>query len=450
MKLFASLSFRLTLVYLALFAGSVLLLGGLFYWSQITVPLRAAREQVEQEMQALADLYATRGADALAEKLVARARDTAGRMPFHAFIAADGVLRTANLTSWPMQRRAGWLRLEADFYTDGGEVDHEPMTLDHQFDDGARLLLGRDIEDVDELEEDLLAAVSGLLVGTLLLGVLGGVLMSRAIGRRISVVTDTARQVMQGDMSGRIPLRGSGDDFDRLNATLNEMLARNEALLESVRRVSDNVAHELRTPLARLRASLEELRTARSAGEGEAVDDAIAEAGALEKTFDAVLRIARLESGRHGAVPSPVDLSALLADAAELYAPGAEDRQQSLTLAIAPGLVTRADRDLLFQSFCNLLDNAIKYTPHGGRILLAASRFGARIEVTVTDNGPGIAESQRAHVTERFFRIPATSQAPGAGLGLSLVAAVAQLHDATLVFEDAGPGLTVRWSMPAR
>jgi signal transduction histidine kinase len=262
-------------------------------------------------------------------------------------------------------------------------------------------------------------------------------------------VTATARRVMQGDMSGRIPLRGSNDDFDRLNATLNDMLARIETLLESVRRVSDNVAHELRTPLARLRASLEEVRAARGAAGAADIDDAITEAGGLEKTFDAVLRIARLESGRQGAVLSRVDLSALLADAAELYMPAAEDRQQSLQLAIAPGLAARADRDLLFQSFCNLLDNAIKYTPHGGCILLAAARVGASIEVTVTDNGPGIAEAQRAHVTERFFRVSSTSQAPGAGLGLSLVAAVAQLHEATLAFEDAGPGLTVRWSMPA-
>jgi signal transduction histidine kinase len=239
------------------------------------------------------------------------------------------------------------------------------------------------------------------------------------------------------------------DDFDRLNLVLNDMLARTERSFESVRRVSDSVAHELRTPLARLRASLEELRAAQPPAPA-AIEGAIAEAEALEKTFDAVLRIARIESGRHGAVIAPVDLSAVLADAAELYAPAAESRRQSLQLAVADGLRVAGDRDLLFQSLCNLLDNAIKYAPQGGRILLTARLTGGRVEVTVTDDGPGIAIEHRAHVVERFYRVPSTSGAPGAGLGLSFVAAVAERHDSLLGFEDAGPGLTVRWSLPAR
>jgi signal transduction histidine kinase len=263
-------------------------------------------------------------------------------------------------------------------------------------------------------------------------------------------VTRAARHVMSGDLSGRIPVRATGDDFDRLSTTLNDMLARIERLFDAVRRVSDSVAHELRTPLARLRASLETLREARAQVSAEHIDNVIAEAESLEKTFAAVLRISRIESGRHGGATDTVDLTAVLRDAAELYAPEAEQRGQALELAVADDLTLPGDRDLLFQSVCNLLDNAIKYTPPAGRILLAAGRRDTSVEIEVTDNGPGIPREHRAHVIERFYRVPATAEARGAGLGLSLVAAVAERHHSRLEFADAGPGLTVRWRLPAR
>ncbi len=450
MKMLSSMSFRLTVLYMVLFTSSVLLLSGVHYWLSVWTPLHHMRERVDAEMHDLTALHAVYGRDALVKRLEARAHEYDPHLAFHAFLAPDGTVLTANLPSWPSKHSDHWLRLEADEYADGDEVDHEPLTLDRILPDGSRLLVGRDIEHIDEIEEKLLAAVSGVLLTAIVLGLIGGMLMSRALGRRIERVTATARRVMQGDLSGRIPTRGTGDDFDRLTITLNDMLARTEKLFESVRRVSDNVAHELRTPLTRLRANLEELRATGAAAAPALIDGTIAEAESLEKTFDAVLRIARIESGRHEATAAPVDVSALLADAAELYTPVAEDRQQSVHTAIAGNLVVNGDRDLLFQSFCNLLDNASKYTPQGGRILVAAQRCGAHVEVTITDSGPGIAPEHRTHVIERFYRVPSTAGAPGAGLGLSLVAAVAERHHSTLGFEDAGPGLIVRWLLPAR
>lgn len=444
------MSFRLTLLYMALFTGSVLLLSGVHYRISVWAPLSNMRERVEQEMRDLVGLHAVYGRDALAARLEERTRVPDPHMAFHALTAADGPVLTANLTSWPSQQSDEWLRLEADEYLEGDEVDHESLTLDRILDDGSRLLVGRDIEQIDEIEEKLLAAVAGVLATTIVLGLIGGLLMSRAIGRRIGAVAATARRVMEGDLSGRIPTLGSGDDFDRLNLTLNDMLARTEKLFESVRRVSDNVAHELRTPLSRLRASLEELRTADAALSPALVESAIAEAESLEKTFGAVLRIARIESGRYEAPAAPVDVSTLLADAVELYTPVAEDRQQALRTAITGNLTVTGDRDLLFQAFCNLLDNATKFTPAGGSILVTAQRNGPDVELTITDSGPGIPAEHRAHIVERFYRVPATAGAPGAGLGLSLVAAVAEQHRSTLSFEDAGPGLAVRWLLPAR
>jgi signal transduction histidine kinase len=444
-----SLSLRLALLYMALFTASVLVIGAVHYRITVHGPLLAVKERVRAEMRGLADLQRAEGTGALAQRLAQRASADGGRLPYHALIGAGGGVITANLPGWPREHADGWLRLDADQQDQGEQVDHEALTLDAMLEDGTRLLVGRDIEDIDELEEKLLTAVVGVVAATLVLGLIGGLLMSRAIGSRIATVTQAARRVMEGDLAGRIPLRGSGDDFDRLNATLNDMLARIGQLFESVRRVSDSVAHELRTPLSRLRARLEALRQAGAPLAPGQIDDAIEEIAGLEKTFDAVLRIARIEGGRHDSVTAAVDVSAMLRDAAELYGPAAEERSLRLEADIAVGLTVQGDRDLLFQSVCNLLDNAIKYTPPGGRVGLAARRDGGHVETIVTDTGPGIPAEHRPRVIERFFRVPATSGAPGAGLGLSLVAAVTDRHGGTLAFEDARPGLLVRWRIPS-
>jgi signal transduction histidine kinase len=209
------------------------------------------------------------------------------------------------------------------------------------------------------------------------------------------------------------------------------------------------VAHELRTPLSRLRARLESLRHTGGTVAAEHIDGAIDEVAGLEKTFDAVLRIARIESGRHESATAAVDMSALLQDAAELYGPAAEERGLRLEPDVAAGLRVQGDRDLLFQSVCNLLDNAIKYTMPHGRVGLMARQIDDQVELVVSDTGPGVPAEYRARILERFYRLPATSAAPGAGLGLSLVAAVAEQHRSTLGFEDASPGLIVRWRIRA-
>ena len=421
MRLLGSLSFRLTLQYTALFMGSMLLLGGIHYWNTLHQPLRNVERRVQEEAQSLAGTYRSEGREALVARLDLRARSGGARLPFHAFVGPDGRTISANLSRWPASHDKEWLRLDADTHEEGELQDHEALLRDMLFPDGSRLLAGRDIEDIDELEEKLLSVLIGIVGSALALSVIGGLLMSRSIARRIGSVTGTARRVMAGDLAGRIPLRGSGDDFDRLNATLNEMLARTEQLVESVRRVSDSVAHELRTPLARLRAQLEPLRASRVPPPPELIDRVFGEVESLERTFDAVLRISRIESGRHGAVMAPVDLSTVLADAAELYAPEAERRQQSLQVSATPGITMQGDRDLVFQSVCNLIDNAIKYSPQGGAILATAMRENGGVELTVADNGPGIAAEHLPLVVERFYRVPCDRREPGAGLGLSLV-----------------------------
>jgi signal transduction histidine kinase len=240
-------------------------------------------ERVRAEVSDLVGLHQAEGLAGITTRLEARARAGGSRLPYHALIGPDGTVLTANLPSWPNARDATWLRLEADLYEEGDEVDHEALAMDIGLADGSRLLVGRDIEDIDELEEKLLTAVVGVVGSALLLGLIGGLLMSMAIGTRIAAVTGAARRVMDGDLSGRVPVRGSGDDFDRLNATLNDMLARIGQLFDSVRRVSDSVAHELRTPLSRLRARLESLRHTGGTVAAEYIDGAIDEVAGLEK-----------------------------------------------------------------------------------------------------------------------------------------------------------------------
>jgi signal transduction histidine kinase len=341
----------------------------------------------------------------------------------------------------------GWGRLEADIPVDGDETDFEALALDRRFEDGARLIVGRDVDNISERERALASGASVVTVAALFLAVLGGLLMSRAIGRRVDRVAATARSVMAGDMSKRVSTDGSGDEFDRLAETLNAMLHRIEHSMEAVRRVSDSVAHEMRTPLSRLRASLED---ALASGEGDApkVAEALGEAERLGAIFDTVLRIARIETGSREIELRPSDLTALLEDVADFYRPEAEERGIMLTTFVQTGLVLRCDRDLIFQAVANLLDNAIKYTPHGGEVVLSGRADRSDMLIGVRDTGPGIAEEDLPHVTERFFRA-GKGGSSSVGLGLSLVDAVARLHRSQLDLINLHPGLSVEWRFSA-
>ena len=457
MRLLNSFSFRLALFYAVLFTFSVSVLLALYYWSAIYRPMEAVRDGIRTESAQYAVIYRTQGPAAVARRLDQRAAAAAAaRRGYHALFAPDGRVIATNLPTGPGGvtapslsdggSRERWLRIETDVYRDGNQDEHEAMVLDQRLPDGARLLMGRDVDDLDDLQEAILEGGIWLPPAILLLVVVGGALMSRAIGRRIEAVTGAAREVMAGDLSRRVIVRGTRDDFDRLGETLNLMLERIEASLEAVRRVSDSVAHELRTPLARLQAALHEL-AADPKPRPAMLAEAVAEADRLQDVFEAVLRIARIEAARYAGEMAPVDLSALLEDAAEDYQPAAEARAQALTTAISPGLRIAGDRDLIFQAVLNLLDNAVKYAPCGGRIALAAETEGDTVRVTVTDNGPGIEAELRAKVTERFFRAPAAAAEPGLGLGLALVSAVAGYHGSSLEFADAGPGLRVIWRL---
>ena len=268
-----------------------------------------------------------------------------------------------------------------------------------------------------------------------------GLLMSAGVMRRIEAINQTSREIMEGDLSRRMPRDGTDDDFDQLAANLNRMLERIEGLMTAVRQVSDNIAHDLRTPLTRLRTRLELARTDDPQQGQGAVAQAIEDAEELLGTFNALLRIARIESGSRRSAFAELDLAQLLDDVGELYEPLAAEKGQRLTVEANGAAPIRGDRDLLFQALANLVDNAIKYTPEGGRIALSVKDRDGRTEVAVADTGPGIPAALREKVFQRFFRVDSSRSAPGSGLGLSLVRAVADLHDAGVALSDNSPGL---------
>jgi signal transduction histidine kinase len=291
----------------------------------------------------------------------------------------------------------------------------------------------------------MLRALGWGLAFTLCLGLIGGLMMSWSMMRRLDAINQTSRQIMTGELSRRIPTKGTNDEFDQLADNLNAMLEQIEKLMVGVRQVSDNIAHDLRTPLTRLRNRLEQMRLQEPKTDeyDMQLEKSIMEADQLLATFNALLRIAKIESGSHLIRKKPVNLEALVRDASELYEALAEEKNQSLTLKLIPHLQVQGDRDLLFQAIVNLLDNAVKYTPSGGKIGITLFKRKDIVEIIVTDTGTGIPIEAHDKVLQRFYRLEISRSTPGNGLGLSLVAAVAMLHHAKLRLEDNAPGLRV-------
>jgi signal transduction histidine kinase len=451
-RLLRSVTFRLALVYAGLFAASAVLLLGFVYWQTAAYLFRQADDAIEAEVATLAERYRRTGIAGLTGALLERvARRPAGSSVYLLVDERRHPL-VGNLSQWPpgAESPEGWLdfRLEdsgwptAQAHLARARVFHLPG--------GYRLLVGRDLQELTAIGGLITRALGWGLPVTAVLAFLGAALMSRSTTRRVEAVNQTARQIMAGDLSRRVPARGAGDEFDELAVNLNAMLDRIEALMEDVRRVSDSIAHDLRTPLSRLRGRLEQLRGAaeRGSADPEAVEQAVADADGLLATFNALLRIARAESPALRAEFVDVDLPELVRDVAELYEPVAEERGLRMEVE-APGAArTRGDRDLLFQAFANLLDNAVKYTPAGGTVRVSVAGKPGRPAVVVADTGPGVPEAERQKVFQRFYRLDGARSTPGNGLGLSLVDAVARLHGAQVALEDNGPGLRVRLSFP--
>ncbi|WP_242469611.1 sensor histidine kinase [Rhabdochromatium marinum] len=447
----ASSTFRLALLYVVLLATSMAILLGFVYWSTAGYMARQTDATINAEIRGLAEQYRRRGLAGLTAIIAERLQRDPGGAALYLLADGTGQPLVGNLNRWPPDPigPAGWM----DFRLRDFDPGMSPSPSDRALAARAkvfrlrgdlRLLVGRDVRELTAVRDLMLDALWSGLAITAALALLGGWLISASVVRRLEAVNQVSREIMEGDLSRRVPSDGSGDDFDQLAVNLNGMLARIEQLMTSVREVSDNIAHDLRTPLTRLRAKLEWLvQGPLPAAVRAEAQEAVADAEELLGTFNALLRIARIESGSRRAAFARVNLAALLRDLAELYEPVAAEREQRLEAAVPEELWVVGDRDLLFQAGVNLVENAIKYTPAAGLIALSARKQAGEVSVQVADSGPGIPAELREKVCERFFRLDDSRSSPGSGLGLSLVRAVTELHGARLELGDNAPGLRV-------
>ena len=318
-------------------------------------------------------------------------------------------------------------------------------------------MVGRDLEERERLFGIIANAGQWSLALVIVLGLAGGFFVSRRVLSRIDAMTEKAQVIMAGDLAGRLPIAGTGDELDRLADHLNAMLERIEALMRGLKEVSDNIAHDLKTPLTRLRNRCEEaLRGATSVADYRAVLEAtIAESDDLIRTFNALLMIARAESGQARDNMTEFDAAEIARDVTELYEPLAEEKGLALTVEAPDAAPVRGNRELVGQALANLVDNAIKYAEPNGKangepaeIIVRAGNDGERIMLSVADRGPGIPEADRGRVVERFVRLEQSRSKPGSGLGLSLASAVARLHGGELKLEDNHPGLRSTIALP--
>jgi signal transduction histidine kinase len=460
-RIFRTTPFRLTLLFLALFFGAASFLFVYIYVATAGEATRRTDQEITREMHSLVAAYDRAGVDAVNQSLIERA---ASERPFlYLLMTKDQKRISGSIEESPVETFTGQEAKASFSVTDqdaqGRTVKHPARGLQRRLSGGQILFVGADVGADEAYVDKIISALQGAGALVIVLGLAGGVLVSRNVTRSMVGLTDVVDAVRNGDLGARAQVRGTRDEFDELAAGVNEMLDRLERSMAGHRHAGDAIAHDLRSPLTRLRARLEVAYLDVEAGKGDptqALAQALEDTDGVMKTFAAVLSIARLQAA--GAAPDPVlfDPSELAANISELYEPLCEDKGIDFAAELAKGLQARGNREFLAQALANILDNAVKYTPSGGAIMLRVRRRSSgEIEFSVTDTGPGVPDADRERVVQRFVRLENSRNEPGAGLGLSLVAAVAEAHGGRLELAEGpgkvgelGPGLRVALILP--
>jgi signal transduction histidine kinase len=465
-KLIRTTAFRLTLAYLFLFALFAASLLGYFAWNTRRLITEQIATTVNAETGEISDIFGRRGLRGLVLTIENRALRPGANLYLVTTPTGQAIAGNVGSLAPGVMATTGWSETAYRRLDEQDTADHRALVRVTELTSGFRLLIGRDLEERRRLFGIVAKAAQWSLLVVVVLGLGGGVFVARRVLRRIDAMTGTTRRIMAGDLSGRLPVGRSGDELDRLAENLNAMLERIEALMMGLKEVSDNIAHDLKTPLTRLRNRAEEA-LAKSGSEAEyrsALERTIEESDGLIRTFNALLMIARAESGQARGNMDDFDAADVARGIHELYEPLAEDDGMTLRVKAASAPL-HGNRELISQALANLVENAIKYgkpataaqplgadavAAAGKEILIEARRDGDSVLLGVTDHGPGIPQADRKHAVERFVRLEASRTQPGSGLGLSLASAVATLHGGELRLADAHPGLSATLAIPAR
>ncbi len=441
-----TLSFRLTISF-SLFMGlSLSILIYFLYWSSIVLLVKETDATLDAEIKSLASQYNERGIQRLVVVIGAKVRRSKDKDMLYLLQTSAGKNIVGNVTQWPNVSFPNGEKFEFSIDINNEQIKARAQTF--QLERGLNLLVGRNIKKINELRMIFLSAAIFSLVLVVIFALGNGLYISRRAAARVTEFTNVTSRIVEGNLNERVSVSRNNDEFDVLARHLNEMLARLEKLVSGVKHVSDNIAHDLRTPLTRLRNRIESLTNQASQEIKPELRVCVKEADDLLKVFSSLLRISRIESGSYAGSIERLDLNGIIHDAVDLYQATAENKLVTIVVELDEKMSLLGDKNLWFQMVANLLDNAIKYSPAHSSIAVYGETLGDKINFSIADRGSGVAVSDHDKMVERFTRLDPSRSYPGSGLGLSLVKVVVEFHKGTLRFFDNQPGLKVVVDFP--
>jgi signal transduction histidine kinase len=445
-----SMFFKRMIIFLAIFILAEVVVFSFLYWSTVALYEKRLDQEIEREAAAFEGTFSGLSAQEMAAIVRQRSSDNPGEADTYILTNRKYEYVAGNIRVWPkgLPDESPLVELELGDGQNGSRQAHKARTL--TFPDGYHLLVGRNVSELEEMQVLIRKGLVRTIFLTLVIGVVGGYVSSRFAQRRFDRINRNTLAILEGDIGRRIPRTGSGDELDVLSRNLNDMLDRIELLMRGMREVTDNVAHDLRKPITRLKNRIEVTLLGAPDAEAyrEALEKSIAEADHILAMFNAILTIAEAESGARRDGFEPVDLTRVARSVTEIYEPLAEESGLAVVLEASDPVTVTGDPHLISQTLANLIDNAIKYAPRSGPLTVRVYRDGGEAKLSVSDRGPGIPAEGRDKALERFGRLEESRTTPGSGLGLSLVRAVADLHGGSVTLSNAGPGLVVTVSFP--
>jgi len=443
---------KLVFLYLALFLISSIVLLSFIYWSTVSYIFKQLDHHIEYDNQSLQSLYTTEGykplLDAINERLNQYSYDSV-----YLLYDENKRILAGNLSKIPDGLNEGWHILKLKNLTrNTKQQEHSARIILTSLSDQLTLINGLDIDSAHQQEHMIFNSLLMGIAIVLLLGAIGGLIIGITTVRKVNVINQTILEIREGDLSIRIPSKGTDDEYDLLSDNINLMLDQIQKLMAGIKNISNNIAHDLRTPLTRLRSHLETMQRDSMNQNKDDIADAIAETDSILSTFNALLRINNVESGSQAGHFSTILITDLLEDIISFYEPVAANNNVKIQLISPENIQFIGDRDMIFQAIANLLDNAIKYSPVNTVIMiksdLLAGDSSKLLEITISDNGIGISDQEKPKVFDLFYRSEKHRDHKGNGLGLSLVNAIISLHNGKITLEDNNPGLTVRIHLP--